>query len=374
LDILGAARYADDVTWWENRAGDGRVWTKRTVDGAFEGAASVYSADLDGDGDLDVLGAAYYADDVTWWENRGGQFALATADTALAEIGAGKTDDVLTIVATHRGRTDDTDLELATFDLLFEASAREPLTTTEANNLIENLMVYVDANANGTFERVSDTLVTTVGSLSLTAGVEIVTFSDADPEVQVQHGAPRTYFVAAELTPDAVGQSPNQFRITHRTESSSTAEDRDHGVGLTLEWAEDTASSIVTAAPNQAPTDVSLDDARVDENQAVGAAVGTLSTTDPDAADMHVYRLVAGAGDRDNASFQIAGPVLRTKAVFDYETKNSYGIRVQTDDGDGGTYEEALTITITDVNEAPTDVALSASTVAENTDTGTIPE
>lgn len=32
------------------------------------GAWSVYSSDVDGDGDMDVLGAAYNADDITWWD------------------------------------------------------------------------------------------------------------------------------------------------------------------------------------------------------------------------------------------------------------------------------------------------------------------
>ena len=34
------------------------------IDSAFDGAYSVYAADLDGDGDQDVLGAAYVADDI----------------------------------------------------------------------------------------------------------------------------------------------------------------------------------------------------------------------------------------------------------------------------------------------------------------------
>jgi len=33
------------------------------------GAVSVYAADMDGDGDMDVLGAAIDADDIIWWES-----------------------------------------------------------------------------------------------------------------------------------------------------------------------------------------------------------------------------------------------------------------------------------------------------------------
>ena len=249
MDAVGAASRANDVVWWENTAGDGTVWTEHTVDRHFDEASSVYSADMDGDGDLDILGAAFDADDITWWENRGGQFALVTTDAAPATINDGQADDVLRIVAVHRGRIGDSDLELVAFDLLFEESAGDPLTTAEANNLIANLMIYVDADGNETFDVDHDTLVTTVDSLSLNAGVQTVSFADGDPNVQVQVGAPRTYFVVTELTGDASSQSPNQFRIVHRTEAGSMAEDRVYDIELTMEWAADTASSIVTASP-----------------------------------------------------------------------------------------------------------------------------
>ena len=72
VDVLGSAETADDVTWWENEGGDGSTWITHLIDGNFDGAFCVYSADVDGDGDMDVLGAALNADDVTWWENEGG--------------------------------------------------------------------------------------------------------------------------------------------------------------------------------------------------------------------------------------------------------------------------------------------------------------
>ena len=72
MDVLGAAEFADDITWWENIDGSGTSWTEYTVDGDFDGAYFVYSEDIDGDGDMDILGAAADADDITWWENING--------------------------------------------------------------------------------------------------------------------------------------------------------------------------------------------------------------------------------------------------------------------------------------------------------------
>ncbi len=122
--------------------------------------------------------------------------------------------------------------------------------------------------------------------------------------------------------------------------------------------------------PNSAPTDISLSPSAVPENAISGTTVGTLSTTDSDSGDTHTYTLVSGTGSTDNGSFSISGNTLKTAAVFDYESRTSYSIRVRTTDSGGAYYEEQLTVSVTNVNEAPTDTTLSASSVAENSAVG----
>ena len=122
---------------------------------------------------------------------------------------------------------------------------------------------------------------------------------------------------------------------------------------------------------NEAPTDIALSNSSVAENQASGTTVGTLSATDPEAADTHTFTLVAGTGSTDNGSFAIVGTGLRTNAVFNFEAKSSYSIRVRATDNGLLTFEKQFTITVTNVNEAPTDIALSSSSVAENEASGT---
>jgi len=72
MDVLGAAQNGDDITWWENIDGSGSSWIEHTIDDEFDHAQSVYSEDIDGDGDIDVLGAAWIDGHITWWENTDG--------------------------------------------------------------------------------------------------------------------------------------------------------------------------------------------------------------------------------------------------------------------------------------------------------------
>ena len=122
---------------------------------------------------------------------------------------------------------------------------------------------------------------------------------------------------------------------------------------------------------NEPPVSLSLDSTEVMENEPVGTVVGNLSTGDPDAGDSFTYALVSGAGDADNGSFEINGDRLETAEQFDYETKHVLAIRVRTTDSAGQSYERQFEISVGDVNEAPTDIAISSAEVAENKPAGT---
>jgi len=124
---------------------------------------------------------------------------------------------------------------------------------------------------------------------------------------------------------------------------------------------------------NRAPTDIALSADNVAENQPAGTAVGTFATSDPDAGDTHSYSLVVGAGDTDNAAFQIVGSTLQTNQSFDFEAKSSYTIRVRSTDNGAPVQsrEEVFAISVTNVNDAPTDISLSNAGVNENEPAGT---
>jgi Ca2+-binding RTX toxin-like protein len=124
-------------------------------------------------------------------------------------------------------------------------------------------------------------------------------------------------------------------------------------------------------SPNAAPSDLSLSAAIVNEQLSIGSVIASLSSSDFNTGDRFTYSLVAGTGDTDNKLFSISNSQLLTNTIFDYETKNSYNIRVRTTDQDGLFHEKQLTISIANINEAPTNILLSNSYVNENQAIGT---
>ncbi|MEO9872789.1 cadherin domain-containing protein [Ekhidna sp.] len=122
----------------------------------------------------------------------------------------------------------------------------------------------------------------------------------------------------------------------------------------------------------EVPTNITLSSNNIDENSPPGTVVANLSTEDDDEADTHTYSLVVGDGAENNNAFQISGDQLLNEGDLNFETKSSYNIRIQTDDGNGGTFEKAFIISINNVNEAPTDISLANSTVDESNPVGTL--
>jgi len=107
---------------------------------------------------------------------------------------------------------------------------------------------------------------------------------------------------------------------------------------------------------NETPLAIAVSGDSIEENQAGGTLIAQLSTTDPDNADTHSYSLVAGPGDDDNASFNISLDMLYSSASFDYETKNTYSLRIRSTDASGLSAERNLIIHVTDLPENPTAV------------------
>lgn len=115
---------------------------------------------------------------------------------------------------------------------------------------------------------------------------------------------------------------------------------------------------------DQPPTDLAVSPARVAEHRPAGRTVGTFVTTDPNSGDSFKYQLARSTA-QDNAFFTIAGDQLKTAAVFNYETRSSYSIRVRVTDQTDLSFVKTLTIAVKDINKAPTDISLTSNTVVQ---------
>jgi Ca2+-binding RTX toxin-like protein len=122
-------------------------------------------------------------------------------------------------------------------------------------------------------------------------------------------------------------------------------------------------------APNAPPTNLALDHQAVDENQAAGTLVGTLSATDKP-TDTLTYALTDDAGGRFTVDPHSG--VVTTTAAFDHEANASFAITATVTDQGGLSTQQGFTIAVGDVNEAPTGLAIDHAAVDENRPAGTL--
>ena len=103
---------------------------------------------------------------------------------------------------------------------------------------------------------------------------------------------------------------------------------------------------------NSAPSDILLSSNSFDENIPSGTIISTLTATDSDNGDSHTFTLSSGNGsnDSDNSDFIINGSSLKTSGTFDFESKSSYNIYINTNDG-AADFAKAFTLTVNDIDE-----------------------
>ena len=93
-----------------------------------------------------------------------------------------------------------------------------------------------------------------------------------------------------------------------------------------------------------APISVNISNTNIPANSPIGTVVGTLNTYDYDLNDTFVYQFSSGVGGDDNSYFTIVNNKLYISHVLDYNTKNTYTIRVKTTDRDGLSVENPIII------------------------------
>ncbi|HJL85456.1 MAG TPA: VCBS repeat-containing protein, partial [Candidatus Marinimicrobia bacterium] len=71
MDIVSASANDDAIAWYENDGAADPSWTAADIATDADNAHSVFVADMDNDGDMDIVSASYNDDAIAWYENDG---------------------------------------------------------------------------------------------------------------------------------------------------------------------------------------------------------------------------------------------------------------------------------------------------------------
>jgi len=106
MDVLSASAGDNKIAWYENLDGLGGFGVEKVITQTAIGASSVHAADLDGDGDMDVLSTSFIGNQLAWYRNDGkGNFgsplniafnALGATSVYAADIDGDSDLDILT--------------------------------------------------------------------------------------------------------------------------------------------------------------------------------------------------------------------------------------------------------------------------------------
>lgn len=106
IDVFSTSANTDEISWHENTAGDGSTWTTHLITTAMDYPTTILSTDMDGDNDVDVLTVSQFDTSLVWHENTAGDGSAWTihliaddltnsSDMALADVDGDGDMDVL---------------------------------------------------------------------------------------------------------------------------------------------------------------------------------------------------------------------------------------------------------------------------------------
>lgn len=302
-----------------------------------EGSILVIDASGSSDSDPDTLTYQWDLDgDSIFGEAGEPNTALATVTWAtLAALGV-TAEGVHTIrVQVDDGRGE-SDIQSTTFTITNVAPV---FTSSDTASVIENQVLVQTVSASDPV----DTL-----TYSITGGADAGLFEIVES----------TGVLSFKIAPDfesPQGQGKFNTYLVQVTASDGTA----------------TTSQLVTVSVvgiNESPSAITLSNATVAEN-ATGAVIGNVAVVDPDSGDSYKWSV-------DDSRFRISGNKLRLKPgrSLDHETEPTLTLTITAKDkgGAGFVYSESFTITVDNVDEAPTDISLSRLTLQGNSPGATV--
>ena len=387
LDAISGGQYGD-IAYYENTGTTtSPTFVEQTgASSPFDGINVGYQSapqliDLDGDGDLDlVIGQTY--GEFKYFENTG----TTTSPTFVQQTGTANPFDGLDggdqVTPTFADIDNDGDLDMVSGETSGTlkyyqntGSSSTPAFTeqTGASNPFDGFdvgyrstPVLADIDGDGDYDLVVGEDYGTLRYFQNTGTVSAPVFAEqtgtANPFDGIDIGynsAPTFADIDGDGDLDLI--SGDSYGDIHYYENASSAT-----VNL----------AVHVNAENDAPSDVTLSNTTttLDENTSTASAIHIADISFVD--DLEGLAILALTGT-DAAFFEIVGNQLFLKAgtVLDFESQPSYDVAITVDDpAVGGTPDDTsstLTLTITDLNEAPSSVTLINTTVSLSEETST---
>lgn len=104
MDVVSIS-WPGQIVWWENNLNTGSTWESHLVGGGLNGGNKVTCSDIDDDGDIDLLGVGYLSDTVCWFENVDG-----TGETWQFHLVSNELDGALDVQAVDLDQDNDIDI------------------------------------------------------------------------------------------------------------------------------------------------------------------------------------------------------------------------------------------------------------------------
>jgi len=68
-DLVGALYYDNEIAWWENSGNSCTNWGRTSITKECGNVSYLQVIDWESDGDMDVVSGSYYGDGISWWES-----------------------------------------------------------------------------------------------------------------------------------------------------------------------------------------------------------------------------------------------------------------------------------------------------------------